>query len=93
MDLLKTLEISIKESEGRQFMQANLLALLMTGVDIPVSRYKNLFGVNDQSLRRARRDLAKQLESHRQDIIDYAERNKTSIAILLLKLLDSSTNE
>lgn len=93
MDLLKTLEISIKESEGRQFMQANLLALLMTGVDIPVSRYKNLFGVNDQSLRRARRDLAKQLESHRQDIIVYAEKNKTSIAILLLKLMDSSTNE
>lgn len=93
MDLLKTIEISIKESEGRQFMQANLLALLMTGIDIPVSRYKNLFGVNDQSLRRTRRDLAKQLELHRQDIIDYAERNKTSIAILLLKLLDSSTNE
>lgn len=93
MDLLKTIEISIKESEGRQFMQANLLALLMTGIDIPVSRYKNLFGVNDQSLRRTRRDLAKQLELHRQDIIDYAERNKTSIAILLLKLMDSSTNE
>lgn len=93
MDLLKTVEISIKESEGRQFMQASLLALLMTGTDIPVSRFKNLFGVNDQSLRRVKRELTKQLELHRQDIIDYADSNKTSIAILLLKLMNSSANE
>lgn len=93
MDILKTLEISIKESEGRQFMQANLLALLLTGTDIPVSRYKNLFGVNEQSLRRVRRELMKQLAAHRQDLIKYAEENNTSIAILLLKLIDSSETD
>lgn len=93
--LLKTLEISFRENEGRQFMQANILALLLTGTDIPVSRFKNLFGVNEQSLRRVRRELNKLIESHRQDIIEYAEdvNNRTSIAILLLKLLDSSKLE
>lgn len=91
-DLLKTLEISLKESQG-QFTQASLLALLMTGTNIPVSQFDNLLGRHEQSVRRVHRDLKKQLESHRQELIDYAENHKTSIVILLLKLLDSSANE
>lgn len=91
-DLLKTLEISLKESQG-QFTQASLLALLMTGTNIPVSRFDNLLERNEQSVRREHRNLKKQLESHRLELINYAESHKTSIAILLLKLLDSSTNE
>ena len=91
-DLLKTLEISLKESQG-QFTQASLLALLMTGTNIPVSRFDNLLERNEQSVRREHRNLKKQLESHRLELINYAEGHKTSIAILLLKLLDSSANE
>lgn len=91
-NLLEEIELSMKEGEG-QFMQANVLALLMSRTDIPVSRFKNLLGVNEQSLRRVRRDLLKQLESHRQEIADFADNNKSSIAILLLKLLDSSNQE
>ncbi len=90
--LLEVIDLSLKEGEG-QFMQANVLALLMTGTDIPVSRFKNLLGVNEQSLRRVRRELLKQLETHRQEIANYAENHKTSFAILLLKLLDSSVQE
>lgn len=94
IDFLKKLEISIKESdECHQFMQASLLALLITGTDIPVSRFKNLFGVNEQSLRRVRRDLTQKLETHRQDIMEYAKNHETSFASLLLNLLDSSTKK
>ena len=74
-------------------MQASLLALLITGTDIPVSRFKNLFGVNEQSLRRVRRDLTQKLETHRQDIMEYAKNHETSFASLLLNLLDSSTKK
>lgn len=90
--LLNAIAINLKEGEG-QFLQAKILALLMTGTDIPVSRFKYLLDVNEQSLRRGKRDLLKQLEIHRQDIANYAVHHDTSIATLLLKLLKTSAND
>lgn len=88
MTFLKKLGISIKESNGGQFMQASLLALLMTGTNIPVSRFRNLFEVNEQSLRRVKRDLVTLLESEKETsiVIEYAQKNETSIAGLILEL-------
>lgn len=90
--LFNAIAINLKEGEG-QFLQAKILALLMTGIDIPVSRFKYLLDVNEQSLRRGKRDLLKQLEIHRQDIANYAVHHDTSIATLLLKLLKTSAND
>ena len=95
MTFLKKLGISIKESNGGQFMQANLLALLMTGTNIPVSRFRNLFEVNEQSLRRVKRDLVTLLESEKKTsiVIEYAQNNETSIAGLILELKDMVSDD
>lgn len=95
MTFLKKLGISIKESNGGQFMQANLLALLMTGTNIPVSRFRNLFEVNEQSLRRVKRNLATLLESEKTTsiVIEYAQNNETSIAGLILELKDMVSDD
>ena len=95
MTFLKKLGISIKESNGGQFMQANLLALLMTGTNIPVSRFRNLFEVNEQSLRRVKRNLVTLLESEKTTciVIEYAQNNETSIAGLILELKDMVSDD
>ena len=85
-ELLNIIEISMKAGQG-QFLQAKILALLLTGTEIPVSRFKNLFKVNEQSLRRAKREMIKQLQLHENEIIEFSERRPMSIAPMLSDII------
>ena len=88
MNLLKALRINLKK-DNKGYTPANLLAILITGSKIPVSRFHSLFETTDQSVRRVKRELKKQITLHKDAIAEYAQKNDTSIAILLLKLEDT----
>lgn len=85
-ELLNIIEISMKAGQG-QFLQAKILALLLTGTEIPVSRFKNLFKVNEQSIRRVKRLTIKQLQLHENEIIEFAARRPMSIAPMLSDII------
>jgi hypothetical protein len=86
-NLLSALEINQKESQG-QFMDAYLLALLMAKTEIPVSQFDSLLGRNEQSIRRVHRALKTQINSHREELAGYSENHVSSIASLLILLID-----
>ena len=88
MNLLKELGINFKK-DNKGYTPANLLALLITGSKIPVSRFHILLETTDQSVRRVKRELKKQIKLHKDTITQYAQKNDTSIAILLLDLEDT----
>ena len=85
-ELLNILEISMKAGQG-QFLQAKILALMLTGIEIPVSRFRNLFKVNEQSLRRVKREITKQLQLHENEIIEFSERRPMSIAPMFADII------
>ena len=87
MNLLKALEINLKK-DNKGYTPANLLAILITGSKIPVSRFYILLDTAEQIVRRVKRELKKQIKLHKDAIAEYAQKNDTSIAILLLELED-----
>ena len=87
--LLDLLEIKAKKSEG-QFMDANVLALIMADVEISNKEIKDILLVNDQRARTTRRELIKSIDSHRKEVGDYAEVHPSSFAVLLLVVADSA---
>lgn len=89
--LLDLLGIKAKKSVG-QFMDANVLALLLADVEITNKEIKEIFSANDQRVRSTRRELIKSIESHREEIVDYTEAHPQSFAIFLLVVADSATN-
>ena len=88
MNLLKELGINLKK-DNKGYTPANLLAILITGPKIPVSRFDILLKTSEQIVRRVKRELKKQIKSHKDAIAEYAQKNDTSIAILLLELEDT----
>ena len=88
MNLLKELGINLKK-DNKGYTPANLLAILITGSKIPVSRFYILLDTAEQIVRRVKRELKKQIKLHKDAIAEYAQKNDTSIAILLLKLEDT----
>ena len=88
MNLLKELGINLKK-DNKGYTPANLLAILITGSKIPVSRFDILLKTSEQIVRRVKRELKKQIKSHKDAIAEYAQKNDTSIAILLLELEDT----
>lgn len=89
--LLDLLGIKAKKSEG-QFMDANVLALLMADVEITNKEIKEIFSANDQRVRSTRRELIKSIENHREEIVDYTEAYPQSFAVFLLVVADSVIN-
>ena len=87
MNLLKALDINLKK-DNKGYTPANLLAILITGSKIPVSRFYILLDTAEQIVRRVKRELKKQIKLHKDAIAEYAQKNDTSIAILLLELED-----
>lgn len=90
--LLDLLEIKAKKSEG-QFMDANVLALMMADVEISNKEIKDILLVNDQRARTTRRELIKSIDNHRKKVADYAEVHPSSFAVLLLVVADSANKE
>lgn len=90
--LLDLLGIKAKKSEG-QFMDANVLALLMADVEISNKEIKEVFSANDQRVRSTRRDLIKAINEHKEEITKYKETHPTSIAFLLLKAVNPVIEE
>ena len=88
MNLLKELGINLKK-DNKGYTPANLLAILITGSEIPVSRFDILLDTAEQIVRRVKRELKKQIKLHKDAIAEYAQKNDTSIAILLLELEDT----
>lgn len=86
-ELLKIIELSLKIGGEEQFLQPKVLAILATGTDLPIGRLKNLLVVNEQSLRRVKRQLMQQLKKHRQEIEDYYDSGKSTFAVFILKII------
>ena len=88
-ELLKVIGLNLKDAEdGHQFLSPTVLAILVAGTDIPIGKFNRLLKVNEQSIRRVRRQLVQQLEQHRKEIEDYIKDNKTWFSILLLRLIE-----
>lgn len=87
--LLKIIELSLKIGGEEQFLQPTVLAILATGTGLPMRRLKNLLEVNEQSLRRVKRQLMQQLKMHRQEIEDYYDSGQSAFALLMLKILET----
>lgn len=90
--LLDLLEIKTKKSKG-QFMDANVLAFLLADIDLTNKKIAEYLGVNDQRVRKAKRELIKAIESHREKIEAYAGNYPGSFARLLLIIADSAIKE
>ena len=90
--LLDLLEIKAKKSEG-QFMDANVLALMMADIEISNKEIKDILLVNDQRARTTRRELIKSIDSHKKEVADYAEFHPSSFAVLLLDVADCAIKE
>lgn len=87
--LLNSIGINRKQAEG-QFLTANIFVLLLTRSGLPVSRFKNMFVVNEQSLRRVKRNIEALLRNNIEQIRETAETNPTGVAGILLQVTETS---
>ena len=90
--LFNAIGINRKQAEG-QFLTASILVLLLTRSGLPVSRFKNMFLVNEQSLRRVKRNIEALLRNNIEQIRETAETNPTGIAGILLQVAENSLQQ
>ena len=87
--LLSLLNIKAKKGGTGQFLDANVLALLLAEPSLKNKDIKLVFVENnEQRIRSSRRELIKKIDSRRQEISRYAETTPASIADLLLEIAD-----
>lgn len=86
-NLLESIGVKLKSSDG-QFLTASVLVVLITHTDIPISRFAGLFTSNEQSIRRAKRNLLISMSAHKNKVLAFAEAQPTGIAAFLLDVTE-----
>lgn len=88
--VLNTMGYKAKKS-GDQFMNWNVLALLMSGTDVPVSKFNNFIEGSTPRIITAKNDVIRLINSHRVEIHNYIENSSSfSMALYLLDIADAN---